>query len=285
MPTRSPDSLDFTALAERLDRAPAFAEWGRAFPSRVDSTNRLALDLARERVRAGLSPHSLVVADEQTAGTGRRGRHWQSAAGAGLWCSLVMPPPGSVPGSPPAVVLAGALAEACERAGVPVGVKWPNDLFLDGGKAGGLLIDALTLDGIPLWRAGIGINWRPPAQALPDEYRGAGVAAWLDTGPDGVALAATLVETAAQLLQRPESWDEIMARLRRHHWLHGRTVRVESGDGESCCARAGALRSDGRLELILPGGETRRAGPNDRVRPVPDGDGADEETTREFLPQ
>jgi len=285
MTKRSPDSLDFTALAERLDRAAIFADWGRAFPARVDSTNRLALDLARQRIQAGQSPHSLAVAAEQTAGTGRRGRAWHSAAGAGLWCSLVMPQPATVPDAPPAVVLAAGLAEVLGRAGVPAAVKWPNDLFLGNGKVGGLLMEALTVDGVRLWRAGIGINWRPPVEAPSDEYPAAGIGAWLDCAADAVALAGMLVETAVRLLQRPEQWAATMAGLRRHHWLQGRAVRVETGAGERYRARAGDIRSDGRLELVLPGGAVRLSGPNDRVRPVPEGGGADEETTREFLPQ
>ena len=276
MSSRSPASFDFTALADRLAGAAVFADWGRAFPARVDSTNRLALDLARNRLEAGLPPNSVAVAGEQTAGTGRRGRPWQSAAGAGLWFSLVVPPPGAAPAAPPAIVLAGGLAEVFREAGVPVGVKWPNDLFLGGGKVGGLLMTGLTVDGARLWRAGVGVNWRPPPRDLPDEYQAEGIAGWLGSAEASLALAEALVETAVRVLQHPEGWEATMASLRRSHWLYGRSVRVETEGGRCFRARAGDLRPDGRLELSLSSGERRVSGPNDRVRPL---DGTDEAKT------
>jgi BirA family biotin operon repressor/biotin-[acetyl-CoA-carboxylase] ligase len=285
MPSAFPASFAFSALADRLARSSVFADWGCACPSRVDSTNRLVRDMARERLAAGKTPHSLAVAEEQTAGRGRRGRPWQSRAGAGLWFSLILPSPEARSVAPPALVLAGALADRLAGAGVPVSVKWPNDLFLDEGKIGGLLMERLTLGGRRLWVAGVGINWQPPDRDLPDDYPGAGIGAWLDPGIDAAEWAEALIETAVRVLGDPSRWGGIMAGLERRHWLYRQIVRVEPGRGGHYRAKAGAIRPDGRLELILPGGGLRLSGPNDRVRPLGRAEGAGDETTREFQRQ
>lgn len=84
-----------------------------------------------------------VLADRQTEGRGRQGNRWESAAGAGLWLSVALPP---VPGVPPGVVMQRAMTAAAQvldpeqRA---LGLKWPNDLVAWRGgrlvKVGGIL--------------------------------------------------------------------------------------------------------------------------------------------------
>ena len=93
---------------------------------RVESTN----DVARELVEAGAGEGTLVVADVQSAGRGRRGRAWFSPPGAGLWCSLVLAAPrdGQDPGFL-TLLLGGAIARAIRlHCGLRVRLKWPNDL-------------------------------------------------------------------------------------------------------------------------------------------------------------
>lgn len=122
----------------------------------VDSTNRLAADLARSGAADGV----VVGADHQTAGRGRRGRTWDSRPGASLLVSVVLRP------APALVTLAAgvAAAEACEAvAGVEVGLKWPNDLLLDGAKLGGILSELVGDAAV----VGLGLNlaWAPAGAA------------------------------------------------------------------------------------------------------------------------
>ncbi len=122
----------------------------------LDSTNRLAADLAR----AGAPDGVVVVADHQTAGRGRRGRTWDSRPGASLLVSVILRP------APALVTLAAgvAAAEACEAvAGVGVGLKWPNDLLLDGAKLGGILSELVGDAAV----VGLGLNlaWAPAGAA------------------------------------------------------------------------------------------------------------------------
>ncbi len=284
--------LDFPALRLRLEHSDAFRGWRRAFPSRVDSTNRLVRDLAAAAIGDGESPRALVVAGEQSAGRGRRGTAWHSAAGEGLWFSLTVPDDGGVPGAPPALALAARLAAVLSEAGVPAAVKWPNDLYLGDGKLGGLILERFSIAGHRLWLAGIGINWRSPRASLADGYRAAGLAQWsavhapaVHPAPATAELAERLVVSAAEVLCRPGSWPGWIAALRHRHWLFGAPVLVQPASGAAYHARAAEVGDDGLLTLRLPDGTSRTVGPNDRVRPVEGWVGATEETTREFQRQ
>lgn len=98
----------------------------------VDSTNDVARDWAGE----GAAEGSVVVADEQTAGRGRRGAVWVCPVGAGLPFSQILRP--SMPRALWArlALIAGlAVAKTLEKLGVAAEVKWPNDVLLGGKKA------------------------------------------------------------------------------------------------------------------------------------------------------
>lgn len=131
--------------------------WGRRtiFLDRVDSTNSRLIELARSGVPEG----TVLVAEQQTAGRGRQGRSWYSPPG-GLWMSLLLRPPAGfvLPGGLP--LLAG-LAVACaleECLGISPGLKWPNDILLGEGKAGGILVEAGEEGGGRFVVVGIGLN-------------------------------------------------------------------------------------------------------------------------------
>lgn len=132
------------------------------FPA-VGSTNDVAASL----------PHrSVVVAGEQTAGRGRRGRTWFSPPGSGLYVSVVLAPAAARVDPARATTLltltAGvALAEGVEAAtGLSVDLKWPNDLLVSGRKLAGILAERHA-DTVVL---GYGINVL--ATAFPPELRG-----------------------------------------------------------------------------------------------------------------
>jgi BirA family transcriptional regulator, biotin operon repressor / biotin---[acetyl-CoA-carboxylase] ligase len=119
-----------------------------AFPARtidyhptVDSTMHAA---------SGHPVGYVVLADEQTAGQGRHGHSWHSAAGDGIYCSVVLP-------QTPLLTLALGLATHTaifEATGQVCDLRWPNDLMLDDRKVAGILVQAAGRNAI----AGIGIN-------------------------------------------------------------------------------------------------------------------------------
>ncbi len=164
----------------------------------VDSTNRLAADLAR----AGAPDGVVVGADHQLAGRGRRGRGWESRPGGSLLVSVVLRP------VPPLVTLAAgvAAAAACEAVGVDVRLKWPNDVMAADGKLGGILSELVGDAAV----VGLGLNlsWAPPGAAC--------------LGPG--AGRDTVLDAWLAALDAP---GDVLARYRRLCSTLGRRVRVE----------------------------------------------------------
>src|SRR5216683_8080826 len=118
----------------------------------IDSTMLEASRLAA----AGCEQGTVVVADEQTAGQGRHGRHWHSESNAGLYVSIVLRPAMRAD-SLPVLTLALGLAAAdaiAETTGLTCDLRWPNDVMLEGRKVAGILVQLLDSAAI----AGIGVN-------------------------------------------------------------------------------------------------------------------------------
>lgn len=131
----------------------------------IDSTNS---ELAR--MRSGEQHAHAVLAERQTAGRGRRRRHWHSPAGGNVYCSLGWRFPSSdLPFSTLPLVAAIAVANALERVGLKGhGVKWPNDILVGGRKAVGILAELKSSGNANTAIIGIGINVRMPATADED---------------------------------------------------------------------------------------------------------------------
>lgn len=126
------------------------------FPQ-IGSTN----DMARQLAQQGADEGTLVVAEEQTEGRGRRGREWLSPPGTGIFASLVLRPK-LLPAQAPILTLTAALAGAeaiRELTDLPAGIKWPNDLLINGRKVAGILTEmSAEIDTIFHVIIGIGIN-------------------------------------------------------------------------------------------------------------------------------
>lgn len=132
------------------------------------STNLLAKQAGEED-----APHgALFVADEQTAGRGRRGRSWQSPPGANIYFTILLRPnfqPSQA--SMLTLVMAHSVADAiCRLTGLEPGIKWPNDVLLEGRKVCGILTEmSLEREYIHYVVCGVGIN--VVAQDFPEEIR------------------------------------------------------------------------------------------------------------------
>lgn len=154
----------------------------------LGSTNSYAADLARE----GAAEGTLVTTDDQTAGRGRIGRSWRSLPGQQLALSLVLRP--TFP--PHFLVMASALAvaETIERvAGLATGIKWPNDVQVEGRKVCGILIE--TSAGFAILGIGLNVNG-----SLADD-------------PELAARATTLAEALGRSLSREALAVELLHRL------------------------------------------------------------------------
>jgi BirA family biotin operon repressor/biotin-[acetyl-CoA-carboxylase] ligase len=224
-----------------MDLAPHLAtrQFGRnfIFLTEVDSTNKVAMELASQGVGEGL----VVCSDRQTAGRGRQNRAWFSPSGSNLYLSLVLRP------SRPAqeavqVALVGGLAVAAALQGfLPatqrVGVKWPNDVFVDGRKCSGLLCE-MSAPNTPdqALVVGIGVNVNLVAEDLAPGIRGTATSLRMISGKEtdrAEVLAAILLE----LERRYAVWLEVglaglMPEWRRRSVLEGHWVVAETAAGE-----------------------------------------------------
>ena len=123
----------------------------RWFPS-IDSTMTIAAQLAQEGCPSG----TVVGADQQTAGTGRQGRSWHSAPGAGLYVSIVLRLDLGKESIPLLMLALGIATQQAiaEVSGLAPDLRWPNDVLLQGKKCAGILAN---MEGDAII-AGIGIN-------------------------------------------------------------------------------------------------------------------------------
>lgn len=142
----------------------------------IDSTNNEILKLAREGAPEG----TVVCADYQTAGRGRRGRKWLAAPGQNLLFSLLLRPVREVDMSQKitlaaAVILAGAIEKYLtnyHNIEVNIRLKWPNDLLVKGKKVSGILAESILREKkIEALALGFGINVNTPAEAQPDKLK------------------------------------------------------------------------------------------------------------------
>jgi len=118
----------------------------------IDSTNNVG-----KQVLKTAPQRTVILAETQTAGRGRLGRTWFSPPGAGLWFSATLPVDEVSRNALP--VLAGyAIWKTFAKMGIFIQLKWPNDLWLKGKKAGGILCEMISQT--PGWAVlGIGINF------------------------------------------------------------------------------------------------------------------------------
>jgi BirA family biotin operon repressor/biotin-[acetyl-CoA-carboxylase] ligase len=206
---------------------------------RIDSTNARARALA-----AAGAPHgTTVTAAEQTAGRGRQGRAWVAPADRALLCSVIVRDP------PRLLPLATGVAvsdtvEAIIGSADRTAVKWPNDVWLDGRKVAGILVEGRPQEG---WAViGIGLNVALRSDDFPPELRE--IATTLGLEPDAID------PTLRRLLEALERWvaapsDDVLDAVRARDALLDQPVRWAGGSG-----RGGGIDGDGRLIVLTDGG-------------------------------
>ncbi len=244
-----PPPLRWPAEAVWQQVVPALPDFSVEILPEVDSTNT---ELMR-RARAGRTEPVLLVAERQTAGRGRLGRDWQSAPGSALTFSLGLPlAPADWSGL--SLVAGVAIAEALHP---DLGLKWPNDLWWQDRKLGGILVEtAVAGAAAPRYLVvGCGLNIVAPAadglrtppaglrQLLP------GIGAPEVLGAVAPALVQALLAFAAT------GFGAWQARFAARDVLRGRAVVLSDGRSGTAdgVAPDGALRlrgTDGGCETI-----------------------------------
>jgi BirA family biotin operon repressor/biotin-[acetyl-CoA-carboxylase] ligase len=221
----------------------------------LGSTNAEALQLARQGERGAL----WVVASQQTAGRGRRGRQWTSEPG-NLYASLLL-----TAAAPPehwaqisfvaALAAHDAIVEVAASLRPRLAIKWPNDLLLGGDKVAGILIEGADAGEEGAVAIGIGVNCatHPDGTDHP--------ATDLAAAGSPVAPEILFAALSAKMLGRIAQWNrgEGFSTIRAD-WLAravgvGEDVRVRLAD-KDLTGRFEALDDVGSLVLRLPAGDT-----------------------------
>lgn len=247
----SEDRLDLLALAAVRSALARELGWEIEHHRRIGSTQ----DRARALADAGET--ALVVADEQTAGRGRRGRAWRAAPGTGLLASWIFRPLVADPAV--FALLAGvAVARALADLGVSGSrLKWPNDVQLRGKKVAGVLADAVTAPDGGALVLGIGINVHQAPSDLGDLGGAATSVAAEGRSVDRLALLARLCGHLAGIAASSDERRAALDEWRARSATLGREVEVSSAAGAPVRGKARGLADDGALLVDTTEGTQR----------------------------
>lgn len=161
-----PDIISVGEITCLLDTAVVGKEI-RYLPT-VDSTNNYAKKIAQE----GCTDGAVVIADCQSNGRGRMGRNWNSADKKGIWMSVLLRPSISIE-DVQVITLAASVAVVNaikDSLGIEAGIKWPNDVLLDGKKVCGILTEmSLEMERVNYLVLGIGLNVNQDTVDFPEE--------------------------------------------------------------------------------------------------------------------
>lgn len=257
----APDVPDESAVLPGLFGTP----FSRVvYLSETSSTN----DVAKQQARAGAPEGTVVVADYQTCGRGRRSRGWVSPPGAGLAFSLVLRPSIHPRQTPLLVFLAAAavrqaVAELVSRRdggdtvdSEPVAIKWPNDVVVDGRKLCGVLVELnAELDRVHWCVIGVGLNVNQIQADFPPDLQEQATSVRIVTGRRArrVPLFQQILAGIAQRYDRAlkHGFAELLAETRRFSATIGHDVGILEADGKKWYGRALDLAPDGAL-LVRP---------------------------------
>lgn len=229
----------------------------------LDSTNNEAKRLAV----GGVTGPVLILAEEQTAGRGRLGRSFYSPAGTGLYLTLLYRTPDSLAKTVPVTSAAAvAVTEAIETLTEKrPGIKWVNDVYLDGKKICGILTEAVTdMESGDVQNVIIGIGLNVSTDAFPAELRERAASLF----PVGVSRNRFAAGIASRLLHYAKELDKktFLTSYRSHSILTGREITYRRGEvlhggtvigiGDDCGLMV--RRPDGNVEVLRTGEVTVR---------------------------
>jgi len=229
----------------------------------TDSTNRVALDLAR----AGEAHGTTVVAEAQTAGRGRLGRAFFSPPRQNLYSSSVLRPRLLTAEAPPFILVSAlAVAEAVEETvgdRDAVEIKWPNDVLLGGLKTSGILMElSAEATRVVFLVLGIGVNLNVDRRDFPEEFRAAATSLSSHCGRkiDRIAFAQRLYNALERALDTcaERGFEALRPRFEARFRMRGRPLTVVELDGARQSGVAEGVAADGALLLRRDDGSLLR---------------------------
>jgi BirA family transcriptional regulator, biotin operon repressor / biotin---[acetyl-CoA-carboxylase] ligase len=227
-------------------------------------------DDARRAAAAGAPHGAAFLADAQTAGRGRGGHAWHSPPGENLYLSIVLRPAVAATGLATITLAVGAAVLRVVRRALggraEVALKWPNDVFVDGRKIAGILVEGqLRGDRVASVVAGIGLNVR--TRSFPPELarRATSLVLAGAVDPDRASSAAALLAEVGSVTSMHEAAGlaPLLAEIRAADFLRGRALEVAGlrgvGDGIDDAGRllvrdaAGDVHAVASGEVLLEG--------------------------------
>jgi BirA family biotin operon repressor/biotin-[acetyl-CoA-carboxylase] ligase len=225
------------------------------FLDAVDSTNNYAANLIKaENVIHGTA----ILAENQFKGKGQRGNEWKTVAGKNLTCSIVLKPMNLKVNDQAllSIVTSLGIIDLLEKEGIQAQIKWPNDIYVEGKKIAGILIEnILKSDRIEYSILGIGINVNQTEDLLAAANSLKTIA---QKEFDLTNLMLGLMNSIEQKFMQLElgSIDYLMNSyyLKLMHFQKNRKYEISEGIIE---ARIVAVLNDGKLKLELTSGEEK----------------------------
>ncbi len=229
------------------------------FFKEVDSTN----DVARELAIEGAEEGTIVIAESQRSGKGRRGKKWISPSG-GVWMTIILRPDIEPPKAPQLTLVTGvAVAETLDQeCGLNIGIKWPNDILIGNKKVSGILTEVKTQNGkVDYVLVGIGIDLNLDVSTFPPNLRGGATSlkAELDREIKGAELVQRFLQRFEILYEQFKEGDfrDILNQWRRLSSTIGTYVEVHK-KGRTVYGEAVGVNKDGKLILELDDGTLRK---------------------------
>ncbi len=226
----APDSITATEIAHGL-KTKVIGRVAHSYRT-VKSTNDIATQLAEHGAKEG----TIVTAEMQTKGRGRLGRTWHSPEGMGIYLSIILRPkflPEDAPGISlmTALALADTFSHYCPN---EIGIKWPNDLFIHGKKAAGILTELSAERGtINYLVVGVGMNINHASQDFPAELRATATSLrrFLKRKVDRLAVLRLFLLNFEKEYARyaKERLKPSQKRLRRYSTLLKKRITLDSG--------------------------------------------------------
>nr|HID58149.1 biotin--[acetyl-CoA-carboxylase] ligase [Desulfobacterales bacterium] len=254
-----PDSLLPREIRKGL-KTRLFGQYDIVCEPVLTSTNEKARGLLLDGVPEG----TLVLAESQTSGRGRRGRNWFSPPGVGLYVSLIALPDISVSQATclslgTAVAVARAVEDVC---GLKVDIKWPNDLLLKGKKLGGILVEINgDIERVNSIVIGIGLNVNNRKELFPPSLQHNATSLFMATGKsvDRISLLQALLERFEEVYHTflYADYNTVLDEWRLRTLTLGRKVVISTIDGRLQSGYAIDILEDGSLLLETDEGERK----------------------------
>lgn len=225
----------------------------------IDSTNSTAKEMAGDNASSG----SVILADCQTYGRGRKGRKWASPRGVGIYLSVILKPENSCTNPFLFTIISGiATALAISKTtGLSASIKWPNDIMIGDKKVAGILVETSCYSGKTKFVViGIGINVNTTIDHIPHDLRDIATSIKIASGKD-ISRCDLIIDLCCELEKWYNMYIHCELETIKDQWMKisatiGKYVKIDTGAG-IISGTAVSISNNGFLMLKSAKGEIK----------------------------